>query len=243
MSSIALSEAWQPDPGGVGEPGEDAHCWLVDVDEPAATQAEETLSSDERTRAAKFRFDIHRSRFVAARSALRKILGRYLKQTPASIRFAYGEQGKPFLESGGVGFNVSHSGGYALIAVTSGVEVGIDIERVNPERSDEPIARRFFASEEADRLAALPAEQRVPSFFRCWTRKEAYIKAVGGGLSVGLSSFTVSFAPGEPAALLSVRGGASEAARWSMYEIPAPKGYEASLAIEGRPNALRLFRV
>ena len=243
VSPTAVSKAWQPAPARIAKLDADAHCWLVDVDDPSAALTGKTLSSDERTRAAKFRFDIHRRRFVAARSALREVLGRYLEQAPDSIRFAYGKQGKPFLESGGIGFNVSHSGGFALIAVTSGVEVGVDIERINPERSDEPIARRFFAREEADRLAALPPEERVPSFFRCWTRKEAYIKAVGGGLSVGLSSFTVSFAPGEPAALLSVRGGTAEAARWRMFEIPAPEGYEASLAVDGQPNALRLFRV
>jgi 4'-phosphopantetheinyl transferase len=158
---------------------------------------------------------------------LREILSGYLETTPAQVRFSYNAYGKPAVQDSRVRFNVSHSGGWALFAVTERREVGIDIERIDARVAQEQIPERFFSAWEAAQLRALPVAQQTDAFFRCWTRKEAYIKARGLGLSLPLDSFDVSLAPGEPAALL--RG----AGNYALQELPAPEGFAAAIAAEG----------
>jgi 4'-phosphopantetheinyl transferase len=208
--------------------------------EPDAVRLEfllETLSPEERERAARFHFPLHRGQFIACRGMLREILSSYLEMAPAQVRFSYNTYGKPAAQDSGIRFNVSHSGGWAMFAVTEGREVGIDIERIEPRVAQDQIPERFFSAWEVAQLRALPVTQQTEALFRCWTRKEAYIKARGLGLSLPLDSFDVSLAPGEPAALL--RG----AGNYSLKEVPAPEGFAAAIAAEGSDWEVTLKRI
>ena len=217
--------------------GSAVHVWRASLDQNASQvdRFERTLALDERSRAGRFHFRHDRDRFIVARGILRDILGRYLGRAPESLSFSYSSYGKPALISEGaeaIRFNISHSHGTALYVVTRGREIGVDLELVRDGLEIEQIAGRFFSRAEISVLCALPAQLRRRAFFLCWTRKEAYIKARGEGLSLPLDQFEVSLVPGEPAALMSAQR--DEAFRWSLRELfPAPD-YAAALAIEGR---------
>ena len=172
-------------------------------------------------------------------ATLRAVLGRQLCRDPKEIDFTYGAAGKPELidlVSHGLHFNLTHSHGVAIIAVCPGRPVGVDVERIRPEFAGEEIAARFFSPREQTMLRDLPADQRVEAFFRCWTRKEAFIKLLGAGLSFPLDEFDVSLAPGAPAELLALRGDNAAKTHWSLREIAAPPGHVATVAVEGTLN-------
>ncbi len=194
------------------------------------------LSSEEQQRALRFRFDRDRNQYIATRGTLRILLASYLKLAPKQMSFAYSEHGRPRLaaevEADAIDFNVSHSGGQALLAFTRGRKIGIDIERVRRDFATGEIAERFFSVAERDALRALPQGQRHEAFFRCWTRKEAFIKALGEGLSHPLDQFDVSLVPGAPATLLATRPDARECTRWKLCDIDMPSDYAAALATE-----------
>jgi 4'-phosphopantetheinyl transferase len=164
-------------------------------------------------------------------------LGRYLGLKPGQLRFCYGPHGKPSLapplEEEALRFNVSHSQGLALFAVARGRELGVDLEYVRPIAEVEQIVARFFSERESKAFSALPAGRRLEAFFNCWTRKEAYVKARGGGLALSLKQFDVSLAPGEAAALSCTGDDAQEVARWSLWALEPGPGYVAALAVEG----------
>jgi 4'-phosphopantetheinyl transferase len=228
----------------LGLPEDEVQVWRVDLEAIRSDESrwQEVLSSDESARAARFHFPADRQRYTAARALLRTILAGYLGTDPKSVSFAYSPREKPSLgpaHAGSVTFNISHSGGIALLAFARKREIGIDVERVRSDFDVEAIARRFFSAHEQDQLAALPKEEKFDSFFRCWTRKEAYIKATGDGLSLPLHQFDVSIVPGNGDALLSTRPDDSEAALWSLREIPAGAGYVAALCARGREWRLR----
>jgi 4'-phosphopantetheinyl transferase len=211
--------------------------WLARLDLPADSigRLRRALSADERARADRFYFPRDRDRFVAARGMLREILSYYLEEAPGALCFSYNAYGKPALVgAAGLCFNLSHSHDLAIYAVAHGREVGVDVEHVRAEFAGEGIAERFFSPGEIAALQTLPAEQRVEGFFNCWTRKEAYIKARGEGLSLALDSFDVALAPGVPAALLAVRGEPDEAERWTLCALDADPGYVAALAVAGQ---------
>lgn len=218
----------------------EVHIWQVGLDQsPLQTDSYLlTLSSDERARADRFYFQKDRESFIVARGVLRGILGRYLKRTPESLHFHYSSHGKPALnyDSGGdsIRFNLSHSHRIALYAIARNREVGIDIELVRDGPHAEHIAEQFFSPGEVRSLQALPTVQQRYAFFLCWTRKEAYIKGRGEGLSLPLDQFDVSLAPGEPAKLLSTRPDPLEANRWLLQDLTLDQaGYAAAVAIEG----------
>lgn len=220
--------------------------WHINIEPPpekiAASRS--LLSPDELERAARFHFDIHRNRYIAGRAALRGILAQYLGIPPQALAFVYGEKGKPALapqvNTRRLEFNLSHSHDRALLGITLGSVLGVDIERINLEFGTDEIATHFFSAFEVDCLLALPKPDRGATFFSCWTRKEAYIKAVGEGLSLPLDSFDVAFGPGVEAALLRVEAAPDAPSRWRMYDIPAPEGYAAAIAVEGRDHKLLL---
>lgn len=223
---------------------QEVHLWVVDLDCPPERSPElrEYLSRDERARAERFRFDRDRRRFVACRGALREILGSCVDLPAPEIVFEYGPYGKPALASpagAGVEFNVSHCEGLALIAVAAGRRVGVDLERIVSGASRQRIAERFFSPAEIAALRALPVASQDEAFFACWTRKEAYIKARGEGLSIPLDGFSVSLAPGEPAALLDCSFAEDEVRNWSLQSLAPAPGFVAALAVEGRDWRLR----
>jgi 4'-phosphopantetheinyl transferase len=219
---------------------DEVHLWRVDL--AAVAQAEQRwkqiLSADERARAARFHFPRDRQYFTAARAVLRMVLGTYADCDPKELVFRYSDKEKPSCgpEKCGrqVEFNVSHSGDIALLAFAQGRAVGVDVEKVRQDFDPEAIARQFFSEQEQRQLAALAPEERYSGFFRCWTRKEAYIKAQGIGLSLPLDQFDVSLRPGERKALLSTRPDHQEAAHWSLEEVPAAEGYVAALCVRGK---------
>jgi 4'-phosphopantetheinyl transferase len=161
---------------------------------------------------------------------------------PGDVVFSYGSRGKPELAgepvNPGLQFNLSHSDSAAILAVTKGPRVGVDVERIRPEFGTDEVAQRFFAAGEVQRLQALQPANRADAFFACWTRKEAYIKALGEGLSVPLDSFEVAFGTSVPARLLAVKNDPGAPERWSLYDIAAPQGFKAALMAEGKDHQL-----
>jgi 4'-phosphopantetheinyl transferase len=232
---------WKPAPVAPVLGSEEVHVWRLTLRQPqeCLERLNRTLAPDERDRAERFYFDRHRERFVAARGLLRVILGLYLCRQPESVHFRYGTYGKPALAvCDPLHFNLSHSGDAALLGVTRVRELGVDLEQVRPRPYLEDIARRFFAPAEVAALAALASEDRELAFFNCWTRKEAFIKAGGEGLSRPLDQFTVSLRPGEPARLLEVAGDPDEASRWTLHSLAPWPGFVACLAVRGHEGAL-----
>ncbi len=230
---------WRAPPEALVLGSDEVHVWRATLDQtPSQIQGFlHNLTADEQARAKRFYFERDREHFIAARGVLRGILGGYLNQAPECLSFCYSSHGRPALagESDGkaIRFNVSHSYGAALYAVTRGREVGIDLERIRFDLEVAEIAERFFSRREVSMLRTLPTAAQRQAFFRCWTRKEAYIKARGEGLSLPLDQFDVSLAPGEPAAVLGLQGAPAEASHWSLQELTPGPGYVAALAVEG----------
>ena len=221
-------------------PENEVQLWRADLEAIGADESrwQTVLSSDETVRAARFHFPRDRQRFVASRAVLRTILAGYLAIDPAGVNFSYSSKEKPLLGPAHAGsdvmFNVSHSGGIALFAFTRRLDIGVDVEQVRRDFDLDAIARRFFSAHEQSQLAALPDDERVEGFFRCWTRKEAYIKATGDGLSLPLSQFDVSLVAKETNALRATRPDAAEAGRWLLREVPGGDGYIAALCVGGQ---------
>jgi 4'-phosphopantetheinyl transferase len=199
----------------------------LDLDPALLDDLYDLLNPEERVRAARFRAPRHRNRFIARRGMLRQILSRYAGETPPRLQFVTNRYGKPALDRSSVRFNLSHSSGRALVAVTNDREVGVDLERIDAHFAIDQIPEQFFSRREVAALRALPESQQKDAFFRCWCRKEAYIKARGYGLSLPLDSFAVSVAPGEPAALL--HGGSG----WSLQALDLGPGFAGAVAARG----------
>lgn len=239
---------WRPPPESLVLNREEVHVWSAHLNVLPTTvrSLADTLSPAERARAGRFRFEKDRNRYIVARGILRAILGRYLRVAPAEIRFAYNYYGKPALAAEGdakpLRFNLSHSHQLALYAFTLEREIGIDVEYIRPDIANEEIAERFFSPNEVVQLRSLSPEMRTEAFFNCWTRKEAYIKARGEGLSYPLAQFDVSLIQGERAALLTTRPDAQEAFRWSVKELKSEPRYVASLVVEGQPSHFEYWR-
>jgi 4'-phosphopantetheinyl transferase len=222
---------------GLELPAGEIHVWKVDLN-PSPARVEQLgrlLAPDEWERANRFRFDRHRRQYVVGRGALRTLLGAYVGVPPQGVRFTYGPRGKPFLapdQAGDLHFNLSNSDEMALVGFVRGLEIGVDLEFMKPMTDLEQIAERFFSVPEREVLRNLPAAQKPEGFFNCWTRKEAYLKAVGEGLAVPLDSFDVTLAPGEPARMLAVEGDAERATRWSYYHLRPAQDYIGAVAFE-----------
>jgi 4'-phosphopantetheinyl transferase len=236
---IAVVPSWNSPPLDLTLDLGEIHVWRVSLaqTESCLQSLQQTLSTDERAKADRFVFPKDRSQFIVSRGALRAILSRYLNISSHIWRFDYNPYGKPSLivAQGGntLRFNVSHSRGMALIAITKNRDIGVDIEGINPNFSCLEIAEKFFSPLENSVLRSLPEHLQPTAFFTCWTRKEAYIKAVGKGLSIPLNQFDVSLAPGEPAALLNVEGNPEEASKWSLIELFPSSDMVAAVAVAG----------
>ena len=226
---------------------DELHSWCASLDVPPDTSARlyATLTSEERTRSARFRFERDRQRFIVAHGVLRDLLGRYLQSQPGRIRYVYNAFGKPSLspEFGSrLTFNLSHSAGLALIAIAAHSSVGIDLEYIRAQSDDAEVARRFFSAAEVDGLHTLPSHLYAEAFFSCWTKKEASLKACGEGLAIPLDSFSVPLTTDPthtPVDLYVASDNIVPARRWSLYTLQPAPGYIGALAIEGRGWRLR----
>lgn len=202
-----------------------------------------SLSDAERERAARFRTAELANRFLAGRGIVRDVLSRYLGDAPAALRFGVGERGKPALEGthGWLRFNASNSAGVTLVAVARETELGVDVEALRPVPEALSIAERMLSVREQSALRLVSNELRELAFLTCWTRKEAFIKALGTGLWTGLDRFDVGFAPGEEAALLSIDGSVEEAARWTLLALEPGDGFVGAVVAQGIAGALETF--
>jgi 4'-phosphopantetheinyl transferase len=215
------------------------HVWRVPLNQnleriPGLT---ELLSTDEQTRADRFHFEKDRNQFIEARAALRLLLSQYLNVAPQRLTFSPGSHGKPALANGpsnnGLRFNLSRRDGLALIAVAFDREIGVDVELVVPDLPIFEVAEVSFSERELATLRSLPESLQPAGFYNCWTRKEAYVKARGEGLSFPLKQFDVSLVPGDPARLLEVRGSDTEVDRWTLQELSVGDAHVAALVYEG----------
>lgn len=208
--------------------------WQIDLDHPGELDGfMEVLDDQEKDRAGRFRFGQLTRRFVVAHAATRCLLAAYCGVPPADLVYEYGAHGKPALaHRGGPSFSLSHSDGMALCGIAAVGEIGVDIERCRDIHWSE-MASRFFSGTECAMLEALSEEQRAAGFFACWTRKEAYIKAKGLGLSLPLETFSVEADPALPAALIASDYAPEDAGHFRMWDLPVPAGYRAAVAYCG----------
>ncbi len=215
--------------------------WAATLAPPVARVDElrRLLTSEELARAARFRFDRHRRRFIVRRGVLRLLLAQYLGQSPREVRFEEGEKGKPFVPQRDsrpedqLHFNLSDSKDLAVYAFTRGAELGVDVEILREMPDAQSIAEHFFSIEEQDRLRQVPEERKSQAFFNCWTRKEAYIKAIGEGLSEPLDRFSVTLLPDEPTRFVHLGGDPRRAEDWTLLHMVPEDGAIGALALEG----------
>jgi 4'-phosphopantetheinyl transferase len=245
VSMSSQETVWNAPPDNYSLPEGEVHVWRATVNWPGECIQELTqiLSPDERERAARFHFDLDRRRYLVGRGVLRMLVGHSLGIPAVTVRFDYSAFGKPNVAAYGrpLQFNLSHSGELVLVAMTLGRAVGIDVERIRTDMAVDPIAAQFYSATESRTLSALPEHMRCDAFFACWTRKEAYLKASGDGLSLPLDQFEVSFLPGEQPRLLATLHDPTEAARWTLRQLDVGRGYKAAMAVEGSDWTLKCW--
>ena len=244
----AIDIHWPVAPPDVHPEGREVHVFAFPLVQETSVLAacRAALSPEELTQAARFRFERDQTGYAVGRGVTRLVLGRMLGVSPVELVLAYGPHGKPYLAPGrhpaNWHFNLSHSHGLALLAVTRLGEVGVDVEQVRPIREMLGIARRFFSEREQAALAALPEAEVPVGFFNLWTRKEAWLKATGSGIGGGLEGVEVSLAPGEPARLLSLFGDPVAAQEWSLQALAPAAGFPAAVAIRAAGVVVRGWR-
>jgi 4'-phosphopantetheinyl transferase len=238
--------AWSPAPMNLTFPLGRVDVWRVRTDGPEGPHSHlEILHRDEIVRAERFRFEKDRYRFTQCRSALRQLLATYLKISPTEILFEYSARGKPRLavrqNPHALQFNVSHSGELALIAIGSEQSIGVDIERIRTEVDTESLAERFFSTGERAGLQALPDHLRLTGFYACWTRKEAFLKATGDGLSFPLANFSVTTHPDLDPEVVEINGSTEAVRQWSLIDISAGEGYRTTLCMQRSRSQLESY--
>jgi 4'-phosphopantetheinyl transferase len=228
---------------------DEIHIWRarLDLSLPRIQELKQILSVDEQARANQYRFPIGRTRFIAARGILRTLLGSYLGREPRTLQFTYNEYGKPALlgesESDPILFNLTHSQSMAIYAFTYLGDIGVDLELMAADvKNYDAIANRYFSPAEMEELQSVPAERRQKAFLNCWTRKEAYIKARGLGLSLSLNQFDVSLAPGTPGALLATREPGQDHSQWSIHALAPGLHAIAAIAVKGHPSTITCWQ-
>ena len=242
MSEVAT---WSEPPESLSLATGEVHVWRVELEQPdhLLEKFRKTLNEHELNRARRFHFEKHRRHFTVGRGVLRQLLGQYLGTKPEEIRISYGAYGKPALsgehEDSRLRFNMSHSHEVALFAFAKDREIGVDVEHIRSDFASEDVARRFFSRREVETFNALPQHDQVTGFFKCWTRKEAFIKVIGLGLSQPLDKFDVTLE--QPAALLWVSG--DDASRWSLHDLEVGGDYAGALAVEGQVSSIRCWHM
>lgn len=236
---------WRPLPQDYQLPEGEVHVVriMLAAAAPYLVRLRTILSDEERTRADRFYFEVDRSRFTIGRALSRLLLGHCLGLPFDRLAFGKSGHGKPYLQGeSGINFNVSHSGEVVLLALARGRELGVDVERIRPDMVTADIAERFFSEHECQELASVAdGKERHEAFFACWTRKEAYIKAIGDGLSLPLHQFDVAFLPGQPPRILATRHDPVQAARWTLRNLDPGEGHKGALAAEGADWTLRCW--
>ncbi|MFT5351512.1 MAG: 4'-phosphopantetheinyl transferase [Planctomycetota bacterium] len=223
--------------------------WHSRIDLPASqiNKYIETLSEEELRRAEKFTFPDKYKEYVVSRGVLRNALAHVLKQSPSEFIFDYTDSKKPYLSrkynDQEISFNLSHSHGRALIAISLDRQIGIDIEKVRPDIEHEKLAKRFFSEAEHKALMQCVVEKRLPAFFATWTRKEAFVKAVGKGIAFGLSEFDVNIDPEQRPKMQATRWDANDVNKWHMANIDTEKDYMATVVADGGDFQLRLWQI
>jgi 4'-phosphopantetheinyl transferase len=226
----------------------DIHLWRADLSLPdrSIQQLNQILSTDERIRAERFHFEKDRKKFIIGVGILRTIMGCYIGVEPSELRFCYGKHGKPGLSDAfgnkKIHFNMSHSEDLALYGFTRDHEIGVDIELIRDIPEMDKIAEQFFSKKENDVFRSLPDSKKKEVFFNCWTRKEAFIKAIGDGLYQPLDKFDVALIPGEPARLLRIGGDSKTASRWFIQGLRPAPGFTAAFAIQGHDWRLHFWQ-
>ena len=222
------------------------HIWPLrtEASDDVAAVAERVLAADEMNRAAKFGFHKLRQSFVITRGVLRHLLGRYLRLQPADIEFVYGSKGKPAITSAaGLQFNLAHSNGMAVIAIAADCQIGVDLEYMRPIPDMQYLAQRFFCAEEAAELMSLLPSERQGAFFRCWTRKEADLKAIGDGLSAPLNAYRVTVRPNDPARLIHLGHDRAADEAWTLHDLFLAPNYAAALAYRDEARFLTVLPI
>ena len=242
MKSVEV--LWNDAPAGLKPADGEVHifCSPLDVPAPRLERLAQSLSDDEWQRAKRFHLERDCRRFIAGRGMLREILAALLDLNPASLVFTYGEFGKPQIAAPAAArslhFNLAHSDSIAVCAIAKH-ELGVDVERIRVMDDAEQIASRFFSPREKYCLLALPAEQRREAFFNCWTRKEAYLKAIGSGLDDHLDQIEVSLAPGEAAELLGAPKGSRP---WRLHSLAPAAEFIGALAIQPEDSRVNCWQ-
>ena len=227
--------------------GGEVHVWWLDLASPRWPLAELSgwLGANEAAQAARFHFDVHRLRYIAAHGQMRALLAAYLGSAPQELRFEREERGKPRLAHTGahelLSFNLSHSEDQGLLAISRGTTLGVDIEVQRPLSDLDALARSHFAAQELQTLHRLPPARHHDAFFAAWTRKEAYVKALGAGLSVPLDGFEVTVHPDEPAALRSIGGSETAAREWTLWAARPRADTWAAVAVQATAATVRTF--
>ena len=200
------------------------------------------LSEHELLKAKKFKFEIDRERFVISRGILRILLGSYLKKNPRKIEFEYTTFGKPFVKNeDNIKFNISHSGNMAVFGFVKHVEIGVDIEKIKDNFDVLQLAQNFFSNSEIETLEKQPKEELQRAFFRCWTRKESFIKAEGSGLSFPLNEFSVTLDNDQNAELLSTDWDSREKLNWNLFSFKRGTQYVGALAVRKKLTGIHYF--
>jgi 4'-phosphopantetheinyl transferase len=233
-------------PGDLGDA--EAHLWVVALD-PASERLPDfglILSPDEQERASRFRSDVDARRYMAARASLRTLLGAYVGIEPGQLRFTYDKFGKPGLggdvPASSMRFSVSHSGDLGLFGFVREHRIGVDLERVRAGIDVESLAKNHFSPNEFQTLRCLSSDRQLEAFFCCWTRKEAYLKGRGEGMSYGLDRFEVNVTPGEPAAILRAVDDPDVSRRWTLEHLTPAPGYLGAAAVETDNVTFRCFQ-
>lgn len=223
----------------------DLHIWKssLNVDNQRFQFLKSLLSKDELRRAERFYFDKDKKQFVVGRGILRVLLGTYLEVNPQKLEFQYNKYGKPFIQNRcrtNLHFNLSHSKDMLVLAFTKNANVGVDIEYLRSDFDVVRLARQFFSKREVNELLTTPTDLLKIAFLNCWTRKEAFIKAKGKGLSIPLNKFDVSLFPGKPAVLRYFFENPKEISQWFLHEVKnIGEGYISSVAVKDHPRCIK----
>ncbi len=234
-----MTRLW-PDPGEVH-----VRLFSLAIGAVELNGLEQLLSSDERQRADRLLDRQVRNRFIAGRGRLREILAGYMEMEPADLLLTTNPYGKPRLQDRhdhGLRFNLSHSGDSCILALARNCELGVDLEQVRDDLPFEAIARQFFSHHEQTEFFSLPPALRPAAFYRCWTRKEACLKACGSGFSSPSDICDVSLLPGQAPALLALRSNPEQLCEWSLADLAVPEGFCAALALRAQLSAVLFFQ-